>query len=53
MGYSPLMLMLPTAISASMAFMIPSCGTDSAMVYECGRMPVKEMVSFDHILKDA
>ena len=43
-AYDPLVLMLPAAMSASCAFMLPVATAPNAIVFGTGKVPMKEMI---------
>ena len=49
-GVDPIVLMMPAAISASCAFMMPVATAPNAIVYGSGRIPIQTMVREGTIL---
>ena len=49
-GLDPLLLMLPAALTASCAFMLPTATTPNTVAFSTGRVPIRKMASEGVIL---
>jgi sodium-dependent dicarboxylate transporter 2/3/5 len=49
-GLDPILLMLPAALTASCAFMLPTATTPNTVVFSSGNFPIRKMVAEGFIL---